>query len=60
MQQHGSNILPEDTPSTPGAGSKGQNIFSESSLAAYQIKENGAYTHPWPLGWDQNGHIISF
>ena len=33
------NILPTDTPSTQGVGSKGQNIyFSESSRVAYQIK----------------------
>ena len=29
-------------PSIPGQGSKGQNLFSESSYLAYQIKENGA------------------
>ena len=33
------NILPTDTPSTQGVGSKGQTIyFSESSCVAYQIK----------------------
>ena len=33
------NILPTDTPSTQGMGSKGQTIyFSESSHVAYQIK----------------------
>ena len=33
------NILPTDTPSTQGVGSKGQTIsFSESSHVAYQIK----------------------
>ena len=33
------NILPTDTPSTQGVGSKGQTIyFFESSHAAYQIK----------------------
>ena len=32
-------ILPTDTPSTQGVGSKGQTIyFSESSHVAYQIK----------------------
>ena len=37
------NIMPEDTPSTPGVGSNGQNIlFYESSHVAYQIKWNGA------------------
>ena len=35
------NILPTDTFSTKGVGSKGQTIsFSESSHVAYQIKEN--------------------
>ena len=35
------NILPTDTLSTQGVGSKGQNIsFSEHSHAAYQIKGN--------------------
>ena len=35
------NILPTDTPSTHGVGSKGQTIcFSESSHVAYQIKGN--------------------
>ena len=33
------NILPTDTPSTQGVGSKGQTIFfSESSPVAYQTK----------------------
>ena len=33
------NILPTDTPSIQGVGSKGQTIyFSESSQVAYQIK----------------------
>ena len=33
------NILPTDTPSTKGVGSKGQTIsFSESSHVAHQIK----------------------
>ena len=37
------NILPTDTPSTQGAGSKGQTIyFSESSHVAYQIKADNA------------------
>ena len=32
------NVLPTDTPSTQGVGSKGQTIsFSESSHVAYQI-----------------------
>ena len=37
------NILPKDTPSTHGMGSKGQTIyFCESSHVAYQITGNGA------------------
>ena len=37
------NILPTDTPSTQGVGSKGQTIsFSESGHVAYQIKGNRA------------------
>ena len=37
------NILPTDTLSTQGMGSKGQTIsFSESSHVAYQIKGNSA------------------
>ena len=37
------NILPTDTPSTQGVGSKGQTIsFSESSHVAYQIKAYNA------------------
>ena len=37
------NILPADTPSTQGLGSKGQTIsFSESSCVAYQIKADDA------------------
>ena len=35
------NILPTDTPSIQGVGSKGQTIyFCESSHVAYQIKGN--------------------
>ena len=35
------NILPTDTPSTQGVGSKGQTIyFCESGHVAYQIKGN--------------------
>ena len=35
------NILPTDTSSTQGVGSKGQTIsFSESSHVAYQMKGN--------------------
>ena len=37
------NILPTDTPSTQGVGSKGQTIsFSQSSHVAYQIKADDA------------------
>ena len=37
------NILPTDTPSTQGVGSKGQTLsFSESSHVAYQIKADDA------------------
>ena len=37
------NILPTDTPSTQGVGSKGQTIsFSESSHVAYQITADEA------------------
>ena len=37
------NILPTDTPSIQGVGSKGQTIyFSESSHVAYQIKADDA------------------
>ena len=37
------NILPTDTPSTQGVGSKGQTkYFSESSHVAYQIKADDA------------------
>ena len=37
------NILPTDTPSTQGMGSKGQTIYiPESSHVAYQIKADDA------------------
>ena len=37
------NILPTDTPSSQGVGSKGQTIsFTESSHVAYQIKADDA------------------
>ena len=37
------NILPTDTPSTQGVGSKGQTLsFSETSHVAYQIKADNA------------------
>ena len=32
MQQHDSKYFPEDTPSTLGVGSKGQNIFFLKSI----------------------------
>ena len=39
----GANILPTDTPSTQGVGSKGQTIsFSESGHVAFQIKADDA------------------
>ena len=54
-------VLEQLIHSAPGVGSKGQNVFSESSQSrhvAYQIKGNGAwstmqtifcpYTHPQP------------
>ena len=35
------NVIPSHSPSTPGVESKGQSMFfSESSLVAYEIKEN--------------------
>ena len=58
------NILPTDTPSTQGVGSKGQTIyFSESSHVAYQIKADDAGSNmvanilptdtPLTQGWGQ-------
>ena len=59
-------ILPTDTPSTQGVGSKGQTIsfFSEISHVAYQIKGNRAQSimkenmlslhTPTTPGWGQN------
>ena len=52
------NILPTDTPSTQGVGSKGQTIyFSESSHVAYQIKADDAGSNMvvniLPRGWCQ-------
>ena len=42
------NILPTDTPSTQGVGSKGRTIyFSESSHIAYQIKADDAQAATW-------------
>ena len=62
------NILPTDTPSTQGVGSKGQTIsFSESSHVAYQIKaENAgsnkyfAHRHTSTQGVGSKGQTISF
>ena len=59
------NILPTDTPSTRGVGSKGQTLsFSESSHVAYQIKAYDAGSNivanilptdtPLTPGWGQN------
>ena len=52
------NIVPVDTPSNPGMGSKVKTIyFSESSHVTYQIKGNRAprknISNPWPLGSGQ-------
>ena len=63
------NILPRDTPSTQGVGSKGQTIyFCESSHVAYQIKVNRAQSTmkanmlslhtPTTPGVGSKGHII--
>ena len=64
------NILPTDTPSTQGVGSKGQTIyFSESSQVAYKIKADDAGSNmvanilptDTPLTqWGSNGQTISF
>ena len=64
------NILPTDTPSTQGVGSKGQNIsFSESSHVAYQIKADDAGNMvanilptdtPSTQGLGSKGQTISF
>ena len=65
------NILPTDTPSTQGVGSKGQTIyFSESSHVAYQIKADDAGSNmvanilptdtPLTQGVGSKGHTISF
>ena len=53
------NILPTDTPSTQGVGSKGQTIsFSESSHVAYQIKADDAGSNTQVVG--SKGQSISF
>ena len=65
------NILPTDTPSTQGVGSKGQTIsFSESSHVAYQIKADNAGSNmvanilptdtPSTQGVRSKGQTISF
>ena len=65
------NILPTDTPSTQGVGSKGQTIyFSESSHVAYQIKADDAGSNmvanilptdtPLTQGVGSKGQTISF
>ena len=65
------NILPKDTPSTQGVGSKGQTIsFSESSHVAYQIKADDAGSNmvanilptgtPSTQGVGSKGQTISF
>ena len=65
------NILPTDTPSTQGVGSKGQTIYlSESSHVAYQIKGYWAQSTmkasvlslhtPMTPGVGSKGHFCSF
>ena len=65
------DILPTDTPSTQGVGSKGQTIsFSESSHVAYQIKADDAGSNmvanilptdtPSTQGVGSKGQTISF
>ena len=65
------NILPTDTPSTQGVGSKGQTIyFSESSHVAYQIKAEDTDTNmvanflptdtPSPQGVGSKGQTLIF
>ena len=65
------NILPIDTPSTQGMGSKGQTIYiSESSHVAYQIKADDAGSNmvanilptdtPLTQGVGSKGQTISF
>ena len=65
------NILPTDTPSTQGMGSKGQTIyFSESSHVAYQIKADDTGSNmvanilptdiPSTQGVGSKGQTISF
>ena len=65
------NILPTDTPSIQGVGSKGQTIyFSESSHAVYQVKADDAGSNmvanilptdtPLTQGVGSKGQTISF
>ena len=65
------NILPTDTSSTQGVGSKGQTIyFSESSRVAYQTKADEAGSNmvanilpkdtPLTQGMGSKGQTISF
>ena len=65
------NILPTDTSSTQGVGSKGQTIsFSESSHVAYQIKADDAGSNmvanilptdtPSTQGWGQKVKLYIF
>ena len=65
------NILPTDTPSTQGVGSKSQTIsFSECSHVAYQIKADDAGSNmvasilptdsPPTQGWGQKVKLLSF
>ena len=65
------NILPTDTPSTQGVGSKGQTIFfSQSSHVAYQIKADDAGSNvvanilptdtPLTKGVGSKGQTLSF
>ena len=65
------NILPTDTPSAQGVGSKGQTIyFSESNHVAYQIKVDEAGSNmvanilptdtPSTQGWGQKVKLYIF
>ena len=67
----GANILPTDTPSTQGVGSKGQTIsFAESSHVSYQIKADDAGSNmianilptdtPLTQGMGSKGQNVSF
>ena len=64
------NILPTDTPSTQGVGSKGQTIYFSESHVAYQIKADDAGSNmvanilptdtPLTPGVGSKGQTISF